>query len=117
MKKAVAEPRRGRRNATPEAIADILKATLKSHHLEKKVEDYAGFAFWGEVVGEEIARVAKPQRIIKGNVLQVCVIDAAWAQELAFMKPTLLDKIHQRSMGAVIEDLVFVTGNPKLFKR
>ena len=117
MKKAAAGQWKGRRNAAPEAIADILKGALKSHHLEKKVEDYAGFAFWDELVGEEIARVAKPQRIIKGNVLQVCVIDAAWAQELTFMKPTLLDKIHKRSLGAVIEDLVFVTGNPKLFKR
>lgn len=117
MKKAGTRPGTGRRNAAPEAIADILKGALKAHHLEKKVEDYAGFAFWNEVVGEEIARVAKPQRIIKGNVLQVCVVDAAWAQELAFMKSTLLDKIHRLALGAVIEDLVFVTGNPKLFKR
>lgn len=95
---------------------DILASVLKHRHLEKKFEEYSGFPYWKEVVGEEIAKVAIPQRLIAKKVLVVRVIDAVWAQELAIRKPELLDKLATIDTGALIEDIRFVTGNPKDFK-
>lgn len=103
------------RNRAPIAIGDLLERALGSPKLKDKAEEYAAFPFWDEIVGPQVARTAKPVKIIGGNVLVVQVIDATWAQELSLQKEELLKKIHQRNLGAVIQDLKFVTGNPKRF--
>ena len=103
------------RNRAPIAIGDLLERTLGSPKLKGKAEEYAAFPLWPEIVGATIAETAKPLKIISGNVLVVQVIDASWAQELSMQKEDLLQKIHHRNVGAVIQDLKFVTGNPKRF--
>lgn len=90
---------------------------LQSHVLKKKAEEYAAFPFWKEIVGEEIASVAVPEKIIGGRVLKVRVIDAVWAQELSLMKTELLEKIHSSGKGALVDDIRFTIGNPKSFQQ
>ena len=50
---------------------------------------------------------------MQGNVLIVAAKNAAWAQELSFMKPMILKKIHEMMGGCEIEDIRFTTvGRP-----
>ena len=110
-------PSSGPRTRAPVAVGELLARTFGAPLLKEKAEEYAAFPLWGEIVGETIARTAKPLKIIGGNVLVVEVVDAAWAQELSLRKEELLGTIHRKNVGAVIQDLKFVTGNPKRFSR
>ena len=101
----------------PVQAADILAAALESRHLAKKINEYGFFPCWPQIVGEEFAQVSKPEKITRGKVLIVRVVDDVWAQELTLHKHELLDRLFEAQTGAVIEDIQFVTGDPKLRKR
>ena len=97
----------------PAEASSLIERAIGSPVIKKKLQQYAAFPFWTEVVGEELARITKPERITRGKVMVVRVLDAAWVQELTMRKPEFLDKIHLLNVGAVIEDIHFVSGDPK----
>jgi predicted nucleic acid-binding Zn ribbon protein len=105
------------RSAKPKAAAELLSQTLRAFGLEKKAERYAAFPRWEEIVGAEIASVAIPERISRGNVLIVRVLDAAWSQELSMQKQELLAKLQAVDIGAVVDDLRFITGDPRAIQK
>ena len=104
------------KKASPQSVANILGFTLGSFALKKKAKEYSAFPFWEEIVGASIAEVAIPEKIIRGKVLVVRVVDAVWAQELSLRKNEILDGLHKFGQGAVIEDLKFSIGSPKSVK-
>lgn len=106
-----------RKARAPKSVGDILAGALQSHALKLKAKEYAAFPHWEEIVGEEIASVAIPEKIVAGRVLKVRVIDAVWAQELSLMKTELLDRIHRFGKGALVDDIRFTIGNPKSFQK
>lgn len=65
------------------------------------------FAYWEEVVGEKIAKVAVPVKNKKG-VLFVKVEDAVWRFELTRRKDEILNKINEHSNKSSIKDIVFI---------
>jgi hypothetical protein len=103
--------------AKPEAIQNVLAGALQSYALKRKVEEYAAFPYWQDIVGPEIAEIAIPEKISRGRILNVRVIDAVWAQELSLMKQRIIDGMHRFGRGAVVEDVKFVIGNPLNFKK
>ena len=105
-----------RPKSRPTDISQILESTLSRRHLDKKLEQYAAFPLWPEIVGEAVAKVSRPQKILAKRLLVIEVSDAVWAQELSLQKSDLLKKIRASDMGAGIDDLRFVTGSPKSFK-
>jgi len=105
-----------KRTRAPKSISDLLDSALGSFPLRKKAREYAAFPYWREIVGEEIAKVAVPVKIVRGRVLHVRVVDAVWAQELAMRKPEILDGIHRLGKGAPVEDITFSIGDPKSFR-
>ena len=105
------------RNSRPVATASaILDRALQHARLQNKIREYAAFPEWETIVGEEIAKVARPEKILRGKILVVRVVDAAWAQELSMQKSMLLDRIFEHKLGATIEDIQFLSGNPKSLK-
>lgn len=50
---------------------------------------------WHEIVGPAIAQVARPLRIDK-ETLWIAVKSQAWAQELNFQKPVILQRLNER---------------------
>lgn len=105
------------RSAKPKAAADLLTQTLRAFGLQKQAEKYAAFPRWEEIVGAEIASVAIPEKITRGNVLIVRVLDAAWSQELSMQKEALLAKLQAVDVGAVVDDLRFITGDPRAVQK
>ncbi len=65
------------------------------------------FAYWEEVVGEKIAKVAVPVKNKKG-ILFVKVEDAVWRFELTRRKEEILNKINEHSKKGIIKDIVFI---------
>ena len=98
-------------------VGNILERTLSSYRIDKKIEQYSAFPEWQEIVGQETAQVAVVEKIIRGNILVVKVLDAAWAQELSMQKHDLIEKINQTKRGAIIEDIHFLTGDPRSIKK
>ncbi len=109
-----------RRNK-PFAVSAILEGKLFHPQLKKKLNSYACFEHWEEIVGPELAKVAIPEKITRGKILVVRVLDATWAQELALRKPEILEGFAKfassagsRSMGSpVFEDVRFVVSGPR----
>lgn len=92
------------------AIKAILSRALAQKGLEEKVERYEFILHWPEIVGETLAKISKPDYIAR-KVLLVTVAHSAWAQELTFLKPTLLRKLSlYLRKGDVVEDMVFRVG-------
>jgi predicted nucleic acid-binding Zn ribbon protein len=116
-KKKISKKPINRRSSTPIEVGTILEQTLSSYRIEKKLEEYSAFPQWQEIVGSETAEVAKVVKVVRGKVLVVHVLDAAWAQELSMQKESLLEKVNQVEQGAIIEDIHFITGDPTSIRK
>ena len=101
----------------PEKIKGILSHTLGSYVLREKAKEYSAFPFWEEIVGKDIAAVAIPEKINRGKVLVIRVLDAVWAQELSLRKTEILDGFHRFGKGAIVEDVKFIIGNPQSLQK
>lgn len=99
----------------PKAIGDILANAIKRPDLKPQFEKYAAFPHWAEIVGPEIAKVAFPEKIIRKRVLVIRVLDSTWAQELSLQREQLIAKVTAFEAGAQIEEIRFLTGNPRMF--
>jgi predicted nucleic acid-binding Zn ribbon protein len=92
----------------PLAIGEVLENVLQRKGIAKKMAQYTVFEEWRNIVGETIARCAVPQKV-QGSTLVVRAKNAAWANELAFMKPQILKKIRESSPDSLIEDIRFIS--------
>ena len=89
-----------------QTLGDALRLLVRSLGIEHQVEQYKIFDIWTEVVGEQVAKVATPQRIHNG-ILIVSVSNAPWRSELTFRKKEILEKIHQTTNSKSIVDIKF----------
>lgn len=95
-----------RTKETTATLGSVLEALIKSLGIEKQIEQYKIFDAWNAVVGEQIAKVAQPERIQNG-VLVVSVSNAPWRAELTFRKREILEKIHAQLNSKSISDIRF----------
>lgn len=105
-------PRRRRLGARTDLtlVKGILAKALAFKGLDKKVERYEFILHWREIVGDKIADVSKPEYISR-RALIVTVTHSAWAQELAFQKQVLLQKLARYlKKGDIVNDMVFRVG-------
>lgn len=82
-------------------LPKIVKDHLKNHELWSK---------WGEIVGPELFRVTEPADL-KQKTLTISVAHQAWAQQLHFLKASILTKIRSFCPDAEIKDLHFKVAN------
>ena len=73
-------------------LGTVLNSLIKTLGIEKNIEQYKIFDVWNTIVGEQIAKVAQPERIHNG-ILIVAVSNAPWRTELTFRKKEILEKI------------------------
>ncbi len=93
----------------PQRIGSILETALKGLEIDDQIKAYSIWGAWEEIVGEPIARQARPQAIRNG-ILFVDVSHSTWIQQLQFLKTTLLDKINTYLGEPLIKDLRFRVG-------
>jgi predicted nucleic acid-binding Zn ribbon protein len=97
----------GDRKAPPERIAGLVEAMFQRLGIAEKVERASVVADWVDLVGEPIARVARPVRV-QGETLFVEVQSASWRMELSMMRPQLMRKLNAGKRRGRIERIVFV---------
>jgi predicted nucleic acid-binding Zn ribbon protein len=98
------------RNGKFEAVELILKKALKRHGIENDIARYRFILHWDEIVGKDVAKRAKPDRVSRG-VLFVRVASSVWAQELTFQKDLILKKLNSFfSKDQLLKDVKFYVG-------
>jgi len=81
-----------------------LPATVKEH-----LKNHELWSKWSEIVGPELYRVTSPLEI-RAQILVVIVAHQAWAQQLHFLRPSIVGKIRSICPDSKVKDLEFRVG-------
>ena len=87
-------------------LGTALDALVRSLGIEKQIEQYKVFEAWNTIVGEQVAKVAQPERL-HGGTLIVTVSNAPWRAELTYRKKEILEKIYLTLKTKSITDIKF----------
>jgi predicted nucleic acid-binding Zn ribbon protein len=90
-----------------EQLRDILRITLKEFGIEKPIKQYEALWVWPLVVGEKIASVTEPKNIVNGKLF-IKVKNAAWRNELVFLKKALIEKLNQKTGSRSVKDIIMI---------
>lgn len=87
-------------------LSTALDDVLKQYGLDIKLRKFEALNVWEKVVGEQIAKVTKPERIER-DVLYVRVKKAVWRNELVFLKKEIIKKINKELEEEIVKEIVF----------
>jgi predicted nucleic acid-binding Zn ribbon protein len=90
-----------------EHLGSIIRKTVKNLGIEKPIQQYEALQLWPNIVGEKIASVTEPQKILNGKLF-VKVKNAAWRNELVFHRADLLKKLNQQSGRCIVKEIVLI---------
>ena len=79
----------------PQSAGSALQRLLEQLGLDRQLRTYRALMHWDEIVGAQLAQVARPLRI-DAHTLWVAVKSHAWMQELTFHKRTILQRLNAR---------------------
>lgn len=92
-----------------ETLGSVLEQSLKRLDLVARLDEYAVWPVWNEVVGEVIARNAQPEKIRHGTLF-IKVSSPVWMQQLQFMKEMIAGKLNQRLRAEIVKNIFFMVG-------
>ncbi len=90
----------------PQPLGVALQHLFRQLGITKKMQAYDVLTTWQEIVGEKIASVATPRKVVNG-VLFVEVKTGSWRTELSMRKQEILDKVHRRTGRKILKDIRF----------
>lgn len=76
-------------------VGGTLQSLLQKLGLERQLRTYDALVHWSDIVGKQIAQVARPLRL-DADTLWVAVKNHIWTQELNFHKGTILKRLNER---------------------
>jgi predicted nucleic acid-binding Zn ribbon protein len=88
------------------ALGEALDELVESLGIRKKLREQEVFTLWDEAVGERIAKVAKPTRMLKGTLF-ISVSNGAWRNELNMRKQEIVDRLNQILAEEIVKDIKF----------
>jgi hypothetical protein len=92
-----------------ESLGSVLEQSLKRLDLVGRLDEYAVWPIWNDVVGQVIARNAQPEKIRNGTLF-VKVSSPVWMQQLQFMKEMISGKLNERLKGNIVKNIFFMVG-------
>ena len=87
-------------------LGTVLTSLMEELGLAKKLKQYEAVRIWEEVLGERIARVATPTKIINGTLL-VKVEKSTWRNELSLLKREIITKLNAALKEEIVKDIKF----------
>ena len=96
-------------SAFPARLRDLLSPVAKRFGLDASMEAGRIFAAWNDIVGSDVARHVRP-RVLKDGVLKVRTDSSAWAGELKYLAPQLIQQINTFVGRAVVSELRITHG-------
>jgi predicted nucleic acid-binding Zn ribbon protein len=100
--------RRGekRRRSGPVSTAAALKDLAQRLRITRTLSEYEVLTSWRELVGDQVARVAVPERIERG-ILFVSVANPSWRTELTMRRLEIREMINQAVGNKVVKEIRF----------
>ena len=92
-----------------ERLGNILDRTVRRLPLRQKLEDYAIWEVWDDIMGPAVARNAQPEKFRNGTLF-VKVRAPGWMTQLQYMKDMMMEKLNQRLEREVVTNIFFVVG-------
>ena len=89
-----------------EDIGSIIGSVVDKMELSKKLKISNIFNHWEDIVGPEIAKKSKPQKLVR-KTLYVSVTTSTWANELSLMSEKLIEKINSFTGEDVVKNIRF----------
>jgi len=89
------------------SLAEVMPGVLRHLNLGQVIEGQKVVEKWQEVAGREISQHTRALEFDKG-VLLVSVDNTGWMNQLAFLKPKLLDKYAKLVRRGLVRDVRFV---------
>lgn len=74
--------------------------------IRKKLREQDVFTVWAEAVGERIAQVTTPVRIVRGTLV-VSVATSVWRNELTMRKKEIVARLNEIMAEEIVRDLKF----------
>lgn len=90
----------------PRHIGESIKLLIRDLGFEKKVNEIRVIEEWDKIVGSNIAKIARVERV-EGSILYVKVSSMTWRTELLFQKQAILQKIEMVIGKDIIKDIRF----------
>jgi predicted nucleic acid-binding Zn ribbon protein len=79
---------------TADKLSDIIENYIKDKKLKSKLNSSKIFNYWEEIVGKEIAKNSKPEKL-KNKILYISTSNPIWATELSLLSQELIKKINE----------------------
>ncbi len=95
------------RVSRPVPLKKIIDSLIESYGIKNTLSQYKIFNVWENVVGDQIAKVAKPE-VVKYGELYLKVNDNVWRHELFYMKSEILEKIKKFDPETKIRDIKLI---------
>ena len=92
--------------ARTKTLGEALDELVESLGIKKKLREQEIFTLWEEAVGERIAKVAMPTRILKGTLL-ISVSNGAWRNELNMRKQEIVKRLNEILAEEIVKDIKF----------
>ena len=92
-----------------ERLGQVLDKSLKRMEISTRLDEYAVWPIWNDIVGMTIARNAQPEKIRNGTLF-VKVTSPVWMQQLQYMKEMIAERLNQRLKTDVVKNIFFVVG-------
>lgn len=89
-----------------EDIGSIIRNITSDPKIKNKLEISNIFNHWGDIVGSEINKKSRPDKLARG-ILFVSVINFTWANELSLMSDQLKKKINSYIGRKVVKSIRF----------
>lgn len=96
-----------------ERLGDLLAETLQRVIQSDEAKAYRG---WAHAAGDEVAAVTRPRRLARG-VLTVECETAAWASDLDYLAPLILEKLAAADPETPVKRIRFIVAARSLGAR
>ncbi len=100
------DDRRKKRSDLPRRLGDILTPSLERIAGGDEARAYAA---WARAVGEPVTRGTRPKAFRRGQLTVECA-SSVWANELTYLGPQILRRMHEVAPGHPVERFRFVVG-------
>lgn len=100
---------RWERGRAPNALSELLGQWVTRRGWQDRLHDSQIHRRWLEIAGEEIAAHAEPVRL-RGGVLVVRAQSGAWATQLRYLTPRLLERAQEVLGADRVERVQIVSG-------
>jgi predicted nucleic acid-binding Zn ribbon protein len=95
----------GRRGGTPARLGELLSPALERLGPQGLWKESKLRKVWPAIVGADVAANAYIARL-RGRVLEVHVTSDAWATELTYLAPSIVEKLNDRVHESLVDEVV-----------